>query len=1057
MLNRHLSFVMLCSLALPFSSAFGQPLPIQEIKRETSVDFQTEILPILQKNCISCHNSTEAENRFNAETPQTILKGGSEGVGIVPGNSLESYFFQLAGHIKEPVMPPADNSVGAKNLTAQELGLLKLWIDQGGKGEVKQMASDIQWQPLPPELNSILAIAITPDSQYAAVAKANRIALYHIPSKREVARLTDPSLASRGVNYTDGAADLDMIQSLHFSHDGKMLASGGFRTAKIWQRPEPNKKRELAKSDSLSHALVIAPNGQSLAIGEESGSIRIIDVASGAVKATLAGHTAPVKGIAFTSDSNQLVSGSIDKTVRLWNLAESKQIASLENPVPVQAVCLCNDGKFVAVGGQDNNVRIWNLPAPPVEGQEPPKPVKELGHGGAINFLATSNANTNWIISGSQDGQMRIWDINNGNVVKQLTHHAAIESVSQSKDQSRYITVGSNQIVRIFQGDNNQQLPDLKGNINSSIAFGASQRNVNLSKKIAAAAKKDLEDAQKRKTTEEENQKKAMEDSTKSEAEFQTKTEAAKQPTIDKETADKNLFDGENNKKLAETKQKEAGEKQVSLNKLLDEANKVRDQAVAAFNEANTKAQQAIEVLNQAKTAATADAANTDLAAAVEAAQKKADEAEQIKKTAEALKVQKETEQSTAQQNKTKGDEEKQNADKALNDANTAFNQATEKVKQITPIYQKAVDEKLAAERNMKAAKRSVERAMEFVNQATQVIPNLEATLRQTEENQKQAEAQLQQSQTIVSESEKAFHASAISPDGSTVATAGDGLCIQTWDTKTGTPRDVFPNYSSPFRQLAYLADGSIVATANDNTVTVWESLTSWNLVRTVGSIDKPDQIIDRVTALDFSHDNKFLATGSGEPSRGGEVKIWSVQDGGLIRALNQPHSDCVYGLEFSPDDQRLASSAADRLIKIFNVNDGSLVKTMEGHTHHVLGLAWRMDGRSLASAGADNVVKIWNARTGDQIATVQGFNKEVTGVQFVAETDQAIAASGSKLVRMFDSNNGNTMRDFGGSTDFISSLAVTADGQLVLAGGKDGILRMWRVDNAQIVHTFDK
>ncbi len=93
-------------------------------------------------------------------------------------------------------------------------------------------------------------------------------------------------------------------------------------------------------------------------------------------------------------------------------------------------------------------------------------------------------------------------------------------------------------------------------------------------------------------------------------------------------------------------------------------------------------------------------------------------------------------------------------------------------------------------------------------------------------------------------------------------------------------------------------------------------------------------------------------------------------------------------------------------------MSDGTLFKTLEGHTHHVLGVAWRLDGRSLASAGADSVVKVWNAKTGDQIVTVQGFNKEVTGVQFVAETDQAIATSGSKLVRMFNSANGGTMRD---------------------------------------------
>ncbi len=102
------------------------------------------------------------------------------------------------------------------------------------------------------------------------------------------------------------------------------------------------------------------------------------------------------------------------------------------------------------------------------------------------------------------------------------------------------------------------------------------------------------------------------------------------------------------------------------------------------------------------------------------------------------------------------------------------------------------------------------------------------------------------------------------------------------------------------------------------NSLSIWDSPTNWNLNRTIGDPTKPEQIIDRVTALDISHDGKWIATGSGEPSRGGEIKIWSLQDGTLVRALNQPHSDCVYGLEFAPDDQLLASAAADRLIKVF-------------------------------------------------------------------------------------------------------------------------------------------
>ena len=174
--------------------SFAAPIAIAEVKREGEVDFEKEILPIFRRNCLACHSATEAQSDLVLESPQTILKGGSEGPAVVAGKRRESRLLKLASKQKEPHMPPPDNDVKAKPLTPQELGLIKLWIDQGAKGEVTAASTEIAWQPLPPGINPIYAVAITPDGQYAAASRANQIFLYHVPSKRELGRLTDPSL-----------------------------------------------------------------------------------------------------------------------------------------------------------------------------------------------------------------------------------------------------------------------------------------------------------------------------------------------------------------------------------------------------------------------------------------------------------------------------------------------------------------------------------------------------------------------------------------------------------------------------------------------------------------------------------------------------------------------------------------------------------------------------------------------------------------------------------------------------------------------------------------------
>ena len=87
-------------------------LPIVEPKRDKPVDFDRELLPVLKRNCLACHNAAKAENSLVLETPQTMLKGGDEGPAIVPGKSAESLLLKVAAHQVDPAMPPDDNNVG---------------------------------------------------------------------------------------------------------------------------------------------------------------------------------------------------------------------------------------------------------------------------------------------------------------------------------------------------------------------------------------------------------------------------------------------------------------------------------------------------------------------------------------------------------------------------------------------------------------------------------------------------------------------------------------------------------------------------------------------------------------------------------------------------------------------------------------------------------------------------------------------------------------------------------------------------------------------------------
>jgi mono/diheme cytochrome c family protein len=97
--------------------------PLAQIK----VDFVREVKPILAKHCYACHGPDKQENDLRWDVKSAALKGGSSGPALVPGHSAESRMIRLvAGQEKNLVMPKKGT-----RLTAEQVGLLRAWIDQG--------------------------------------------------------------------------------------------------------------------------------------------------------------------------------------------------------------------------------------------------------------------------------------------------------------------------------------------------------------------------------------------------------------------------------------------------------------------------------------------------------------------------------------------------------------------------------------------------------------------------------------------------------------------------------------------------------------------------------------------------------------------------------------------------------------------------------------------------------------------------------------------------------------------------------------------------------------
>jgi WD40 repeat protein len=298
----------------------------------------------------------------------------------------------------------------------------------------------------------------------------------------------------------------------------------------------------------------------------------------------------------------------------------------------------------------------------------------------------------------------------------------------------------------------------------------------------------------------------------------------------------------------------------------------------------------------------------------------------------------------------------------------------------------------------------------------------------------------------------------AVSPDKSAVA-AGRGNEIHVYDAGSGTyirPL-VDPALTTPDKKplpaahlaiveaLAFSPDGRYLASGSYQEVILWDAQTGQLRKRLTG-------FADRVVALAFSPSGKLLATGGGAPTEDGEIKVFDAASGDLVTEIKNGHSDTVFGVCFSPDGTKLATAAADKFVKVFEVPSGKFLKAFEGHTHHVLDVGWKADGKVLASAGADNVIKVWDYEKGEQVRTISGHSKQITRLLFVGTTSQIVTCSGDPSVRYWNVDNGGGGISFGGNTDYLYAVGVSPDGKVVAAGGEEGTVRLYNGASGQLL-----
>jgi WD40 repeat protein len=223
-------------------------------------------------------------------------------------------------------------------------------------------------------------------------------------------------------------------------------------------------------------SVAFAPNGHTLVSGSVDRTLKIWDSTSGQVLKTLTGDTDLISSVAYLPNGKRIISGSFDRSVVIWDAdtgeairtLRSEQTYSWEVPPAVWAVAVSPDGTRIVSGSADSNIKVWSAATGEL--------LRVLhGHSDVVTSVAYF-PNGKMLVSGSKDGTVRIWDADTWQNLQMFTNQAGqVLSVAVAPDGKRIAASGNANSVTIWNVTTGQQARTLvsESSILNAVQFSA--------------------------------------------------------------------------------------------------------------------------------------------------------------------------------------------------------------------------------------------------------------------------------------------------------------------------------------------------------------------------------------------------------------------------------------------------------------------------------------------------------------------------------------------------------------------------------------------------------
>ncbi len=322
----------------------------------------------------------------------------------------------------------------------------------------------------------------------------------------------------------------------------------------------------------------------------------------------------------------------------------------------------------------------------------------------------------------------------------------------------------------------------------------------------------------------------------------------------------------------------------------------------------------------------------------------------------------------------------------------------------------------------------------------------------------------------------------AVTADGR-IVTAGDDASVRVWDPESGRQLRLLMGHRDRVWAVAVSPDGSVAASGSiDNDVRLWdlESGTCTRVIEEhqggVGSVvfdssgtrlvtasaDGTVRIFDAATGAELrvlrGHEGG-VATVAVDPggtralsgTLGGELLLWDLTRTDPPRPL-PPHDDSIWDIAIGPDRRTAVTTSEDGTVRVWDLEAVEVRHTLTAGGVPLRHAAISPDGSEVAVGSADYAVRLWDLRSGDLTGILTGHWSEALGVAYDVHGTTIVCGAEDGTVRRWRRGQEDPLDWVAGQTGDVLAADYDTSGERILVGGADGSLRLWDGERGELL-----